>query len=83
VTGPTVIDKEHVVGLPSGKVLPDTTAIYEVRGGRSWADPDCATAAIVPGRGDCASENARRSSVYFPAARRMMEFDPSTGLSRM
>jgi hypothetical protein len=34
LTGPTVIDKEHVVGLPSGKVLPDMAAIYEVRGGK-------------------------------------------------
>jgi hypothetical protein len=42
LTGPTVIDKEHVVGLPSGKVVPDMAAIYEVRGGlivRVWFPP--------------------------------------------
>lgn len=42
LTGPTVIDKEHVVGLPSGKVLPDMAAIYEVRDGqilKVWFPP--------------------------------------------
>ena len=42
LTGPTVIDKEHVVGLPSGKVMPDMAAIYEVRGGqivKVWFPP--------------------------------------------
>jgi hypothetical protein len=42
VTGPTVIDKEHVVGLPSGKVMPDMAAIYEVRDGqivKVWFPP--------------------------------------------
>ena len=42
VTGPTVIDKEHVVGLPSGKVVPDLVAIYEVRDGqivKVWFPP--------------------------------------------
>jgi len=42
VTGPTVIDKEHVVGLLSGKVLPDMAAIYEVRDGqivKVWFPP--------------------------------------------
>ena len=42
LTGPTVIDKEHVVGLPSGKVMPDMSAIYEVRGGqivKVWFPP--------------------------------------------
>lgn len=42
ITGPTVIDKEHVVGLPSGKVLPDMAAIYEVRDGqivKVWFPP--------------------------------------------
>lgn len=42
VTGPTVIDKEHVVGLPSGKTAPDLAAIYEVRDGqivKVWFPP--------------------------------------------
>ena len=42
LTGPTVIDKEHVVGLPSGKVVPDMAAIYEVRDGqvvKVWFPP--------------------------------------------
>ena len=42
VTGPTVIDQEHVVGLPSGKSLPDLSAIYEVRDGlivKVWFPP--------------------------------------------
>lgn len=42
LTGPTVIDKEHVLGLPSGKVLPDMAAIYEVRDGqivKVWFPP--------------------------------------------
>jgi hypothetical protein len=42
VVGPTVIDKEHVVGLPSGKTVPDLAAVYEVRDGlivRVWFPP--------------------------------------------
>ncbi len=42
LTGPTVIDKEHVVGMPSGKVVPDMAAIYEVRDGqivKVWFPP--------------------------------------------
>lgn len=42
VTGPTVIDKEHVIGLPSGKSAPDLAAIYEVREGqivKVWFPP--------------------------------------------
>ncbi|PTR32981.1 hypothetical protein C8J98_104192 [Luteibacter sp. OK325] len=42
LAGPTVIDKEHVVGLPSGKVVPDMAAIYEVRDGqivKVWFPP--------------------------------------------
>jgi hypothetical protein len=42
VTGPTVIDKEHVIGLPSGKRAPDLAAIYEVREGqivKVWFPP--------------------------------------------
>jgi hypothetical protein len=42
VTGPTVMDKEHVVGLPAGKVLPDMAAVYEVRDGqivKVWFPP--------------------------------------------
>jgi hypothetical protein len=42
VVGPTVIDKEHVVGLPAGKTVPDLAAVYEVRDGlivRVWFPP--------------------------------------------
>lgn len=42
LTGPVVIDKEHVVGLPSGKIVPDMAAIYEVRNGqivKVWFPP--------------------------------------------
>jgi hypothetical protein len=42
LTGPTVIDKEHVVGMLSGKVVPDMAAIYEVRDGqivKVWFPP--------------------------------------------
>jgi hypothetical protein len=42
LTGPTVIDKEHVIGLPSGKSAPDLVAIYEVREGqivKVWFPP--------------------------------------------
>jgi hypothetical protein len=42
IIGPTVIDKEHVVGLPAGKTAPDLAAIYEVRDGqivKVWFPP--------------------------------------------
>lgn len=42
VTGPTVVDQEHVVGLPDGKTMPDLSAIYEVRDGlivKVWFPP--------------------------------------------
>jgi hypothetical protein len=42
VTGPIVIDQEHVVGLPNGKSLPDLAAVYEVRHGlivKVWFPP--------------------------------------------
>ncbi|WP_199535786.1 nuclear transport factor 2 family protein [Dyella psychrodurans] len=43
VTGPTVVDKERVVGLPAGKGRPDAMAVYEVRNGKIlnvWFPPE-------------------------------------------
>lgn len=34
VTGPIVVDKERVVGLPAGKAQFDAMAVYEVRDGK-------------------------------------------------
>lgn len=42
VNGPVVIDLEHLHGLPSGKHMPDSLAVYEVRNGkitRLWFPP--------------------------------------------
>jgi putative hydrolase of HD superfamily len=34
VTGPIVVDHEHVVGVPEDKRKPDAIAVYEVRDGK-------------------------------------------------
>lgn len=42
VNGPVVIDLEHLHGLPPGKQMPDSLAVYEVRNGkiaRLWFPP--------------------------------------------
>lgn len=42
VNGPVVIDLEHLHGLPPGKQMPDSIAVYEVRDGkiaRLWFPP--------------------------------------------